>query len=248
MMMAVRRALLLLVLAACSSGRVAPEPSQQPPPSDPYAVLRRAMVSEQLEPHGIRDPRVLDALRKVPRHEFVRPEWRENAYDDRALPIDAGQTISQPYIVALMSELADLTPGERVLEVGTGSGYQAAVLAELVGAGGVYSIEIVAELARGAAARLGRLGYGAIHLREGDGYRGWPEAAPFHAVLVTAAPPSVPPPLEEQLAVGGRLVIPVGDASQELLVITRTAEGLERRSVIPVAFVPMTGEARGGAP
>jgi protein-L-isoaspartate(D-aspartate) O-methyltransferase len=179
-------------------------------------------------------------MRRVPRHEFVPPPWRADAYADRPLPIGEGQTISQPYIVALMTELAGVRPGARVLEVGTGSGYQAAILAAL--GAEVYTIEIVEPLAARAADTLARLGYGAIHARSGDGYRGWPDAAPFAAIIVTAAPAAVPQPLLDQLATGGHLVIPVGTAEQELRVYEKTPEGVLRmRSVAPVRFVPMTG-------
>jgi protein-L-isoaspartate(D-aspartate) O-methyltransferase len=200
-------------------------------------IARDKLVAD-LRLLGIRDERVLAALRRVPRHEFVPEGERAAAYANHPLPIGRGQTISQPYIVAAMTELAALDAGSRVLEIGTGSGYQAAVLAEL--AGEVYTIEIIPELARDAAARLARLGYGRVHVRAGDGYRGWPEEAPFDAIVVTAAPPEVPAPLEEQLGMGGRLVIPVGDYFQELRVITRTATGLRERAVFPVRFVPMT--------
>ena len=165
---------------------------------------------------------------------------RKRAYADRPLPIGENQTISQPYIVALMTELARVDKNSRVLEIGTGSGYQAAVLHEV--AGEVYSVEIIDALARTAKERLPRLGFGDIHLRHGDGYRGWPEAGPFDAILVTAAPAMVPEPLKEQLAEGGRLIIPVGSGVQELVVYTRTSTGIERESIIPVIFVPMTGE------
>jgi len=188
----------------------------------------------------VTDPRVLAAMRAVPRHRFVTSEYVDEAYDDHPLPIGEGQTISQPYIVGLMTELAALDPGGRVLEVGTGSGYQAAVLAEV--AGEVWSIEILEPLARRATETLRALGYGRVHVRAGDGYLGWPEAATFDAIVVTAAPDHVPRPLLEQLSVGGRLVIPVGEGVQELLVITRTPAGPVRRSVVPVRFVPMTGE------
>jgi protein-L-isoaspartate(D-aspartate) O-methyltransferase len=212
------------------------------PPSDAeLAAAREKMVAEQIAGRGVADARVLAALRKVPRHEFVARSLRREAYADHPLPIGHGQTISQPYVVAAMTELAQVGPGERVLEVGTGSGYQAAVLAEL--AREVYTIEIVEPLAKSAAATLARLGYAAVRVRHGDGYRGWPEAAPFDAIVVTAAPPRVPPPLLEQLAVGGKLVIPVGDDWQELEVHTKTATGVEVRQVFPVRFVPMTGEA-----
>jgi protein-L-isoaspartate(D-aspartate) O-methyltransferase len=199
------------------------------------------MVSEQIEGRGVRDTRVLEAMRRVPRHEFVGSAYRQLAYDDSPLPIEDDQTISQPYIVALMTELADVQPGEKVLEVGTGSGYQAAVLSAL--GADVYSIEIVPGLAQSARMRLERLGY-AAHVRHGDGYAGWPEHAPFAAILITAAPPSVPQPLSAQLAVGGRLVVPVGEGVQDLWVWTRTQSGLEKRNVLPVRFVPMTGRAQ----
>jgi protein-L-isoaspartate(D-aspartate) O-methyltransferase len=204
---------------------------------------RARMVQQQIAARGVSDGRVLNAMRQVPRHEFVLPAYRERAYDDAPLPIEAEQTISQPYIVALMTELADIQPRDRVLEVGTGSGYQAAVLAQL--GAEVRSIEIIEKLARSAHARLQRLGY-SVKVRHGDGYAGWPEHAPFDAILVTAAPPSIPPPLEAQLAVGGKLVVPVGDDYQQLVVVERTTDGYERRSVAPVRFVPMTGRARNG--
>ena len=210
------------------------------PRTDLYVAARNRMVDDQIAARGIRDSAVLAAMRRVPRHEFVPERWREEAYADHPLPIGEEQTISQPYIVALMTELAAVGPGTRVLEVGTGSGYQAAVLAEL--GAEVHTIEIVAPLARQARATLERLGYGRVHVRHGDGYRGWPEAAPFTAIVVTAAPPEVPPELLAQLALGGRLVIPVGTSDQELQVHERTADGIRIRRVIPVRFVPMTGD------
>ena len=199
------------------------------------------MVATQIEAQGIKDPVVLQALENVPRHLFVPVELQERAYEDRPLPIGEGQTISQPYIVALMTQLANVTKGSRVLEVGTGSGYQAAVLAE-IGAT-VYTIEIVPALAARAKVALEAGGYAGLHYRVGDGYAGWPEAAPFDAIVVTAAPDHVPQPLVDQLRVGGRLVLPVGRDLQQLVVITRTAEGTRREEITPVRFVPMTGEA-----
>jgi len=206
-----------------------------------FAALRDRMVTEQLEARDVADSRVLAAMRKVPRHRFVPEKLRAVAYDDHPLPIGEGQTISQPYIVGIMSELMQLKGGERVLEVGTGSGYQAAVLAEL--AHEVYSIEILEPLARRAVATLRDLGYTGVAVRAGDGYLGWPEAAPFDAIIVTAAPDHIPQPLVDQLKVGGRLVIPVGDRYQELLQCVKTPQGLPCKSVIPVRFVPLTGEA-----
>jgi protein-L-isoaspartate(D-aspartate) O-methyltransferase len=203
----------------------------------------REMFLAEIIERGVRDRAVIEAMRRVPRHLFVPPDEVAHAYEDRPLPIGHDQTISQPYIVASMSELAAVGPGSRVLEVGTGSGYQTAILAEL--GAEVWSIEIVEPLLRRAAATLARLGYGErVHLAIGDGYGGWPEAAPFDAVLVAAAPPRVPEPLMEQLAPGGRLVIPVGDEQQLLVVIQRDGDGFVQRVVYPVRFVPMTGEAQ----
>lgn len=188
------------------------------------------------------DARVLEALRSVPRDAFVPDDLADQAYDNRPLPIGGGQTISQPFIVALMTDLLDPEPGHRVLEIGTGCGYQAAVLAELVA--DVYSIEFLPELAQRAEATLTRLGYDRIHLRTGNGREGWPEAAPFDDIIVTAGAADVPPALIEQLAPGGRMVIPVGSGrmGQDLLRITKSADGrVERQNVLPVAFVPLRG-------
>jgi len=209
---------------------------------DSTRIAREAMVQEQIEARGVRNAAVLAGMRRVPRHEFMPENVRPLAYYDRPVPIGLGQTISQPYIVALMTELAAVGRGSRVLEIGTGSGYQAAVLAEL--GTDVYSIEILAPLRERAVEILARLGYGQVKTRVGDGYLGWPEAAPFDAIIVTAAPARVPDPLKQQLKVGGRLVLPVGKVDQELEVITRTAVGFSERNVIPVRFVPMTGKAR----
>jgi protein-L-isoaspartate(D-aspartate) O-methyltransferase len=199
---------------------------------------RTRMVETQLLGRDIVDQRVLAAMRTVPRHEFVPAELREHAYDDNPLPIGAGQTISQPYIVAAMSEAVALKGDERVLEVGTGSGYQAAVLAEL--AHEVYTIELEPTLAARAAEVLEGQGYANVHTRTGNGYAGWPDAAPFDAIVVTAAPDHVPPALIEQLAPGGRLVIPVGGRGyQELLLLNKTEDGVVRRTLMPVMFVPL---------
>ena len=201
------------------------------------------MVVRQIESRDVSDPLVLRAMREVPRHSFVPEPYQARAYEDRPLPIGHRQTISQPYIVALMTELAAVKPGDRVLEIGTGSGYQAAVLAQM--GVRVYSIEIVEPLAKRARATLDALGYAKkVTVRAGDGYAGWPSEAPFDAVVVTAAPPQIPEPLKQQLKEGGRLVIPVGEYFQRLLVVTRTQKGFRERSVIPVRFVPMTGKAQ----
>jgi protein-L-isoaspartate(D-aspartate) O-methyltransferase len=221
-----------LSASACAAGWSPPDPD----------AARRSMVEHQIAARGVRDPRVLAAMREVPRHRFVPPELAGRAYADEPLPIGHQQTISQPYVVALMSELADLAPGERVLEIGTGSGYHAAVLARL--AGRVLTIEIVPELAERARSTLAELGIDNVVVRAGDGYGGWPEEAPFDAIVLTAAPPEVPQPLLDQLAEGGRLVAPVGEGMQQLTVITRTRDGFRSEPVVPVRFVPMTGEAR----
>nr|MBS0020539.1 protein-L-isoaspartate(D-aspartate) O-methyltransferase [Gammaproteobacteria bacterium] len=203
---------------------------------------RERMVATQIAARGITDPQVLAALGKVPRHEFVPADSRALAYVDSPLSIGQGQTISQPFIVAFMTEAARIEPGDRVLEIGTGSGYQAAVLAEV--AKEVYSIEIVEALGKAAAKRLHRLGYQNVTVKIGDGYKGWPEKAPFDAILVTAAPATIPPPLPEQLKVGGHLVMPVGGFNQQLVRITKNAQGITRETLLPVRFVPMTGKAQ----
>lgn len=210
---------------------------------DAFATRRDDMVREQIEAGGVKDPKVLAAMRKVPRHEFVPEAWRNRAYQDGPLPIGENQTISQPYIVAFMTEQLALKPGERVLEIGTGSGYQAAILAELVK--DVYTIEIVETLGKRAAETLKRLGYTGVHVRIGDGYQGWPEAAPFHAIIVTCAPDDVPKPLTDQLAEGGRMVIPVGETGgfQQLVILRKENGKLVTKRTLPVRFVPMTGEA-----
>lgn len=221
--------------------------SPRTPPPEPAARAdeRERMVRIQLEARDIDDPRVLAAMRSVPRHEFVPPELARAAYEDGPLPIGHDVTISQPYIVALMTQLARVEPGDRVLDVGTGSGYQAAVLAAL--GAEVYGLEIIEPLATAAAERLARLGARAS-LRIGDGWAGWPEHAPYDAIVLAAAPPEIPAALTEQLAIGGRLVLPVGErGQQELVVVTRTATGLEQRRVLPVTFVPMTGKAPAAA-
>ncbi len=207
---------------------------------------RKAMVESQLLGRDIRDAAVLAAMGKVPRHRFVPDEFRSDAYDDHPVPIGHGQTISQPYVVAFMTQAISPRPGMKVLEVGTGSGYQAAILAEVVGpTGRVFTIEIVEELARHAASTLHALGYDAVQVRAGDGYEGWPEEAPFDAILVTAAPPAVPTPLLHQLKDGGVLVVPVGEGVQDLVAIRNVHGRYEREVLLPVRFVPMTGKAQG---
>ncbi len=219
-----------------------PDPVEAPEVERDLSAARRQMIERHLEPRGIRDPRVLAAMERVPRERFMPAELEGQAYADRPWPIGHGQTISQPFIVAYMCEALGLSPTDRVLEIGTGSGYHAAVLAEL--AAEVYSIEIVEPLAESAARVLADLKTG-VHVRAGDGYVGWPEAAPFDAILLTAAPPRIPQPLIDQLALGGRLLAPVGDAHQEIVRLRRTEEGIEEERLLPVRFVPMTGRARG---
>ncbi|MBN2242487.1 MAG: protein-L-isoaspartate(D-aspartate) O-methyltransferase [Acidobacteria bacterium] len=239
--------LLLVIDGGCSTNRFS---SNQTGPKKKVAIgetdfdrLRRRMVDIQLRGRDIRDARVLAAMGKVPRHEFVPADLRSMAYGDGALPLKMGQTISQPYIVAYMTQLLELEGTERVLEIGTGSGYQAAVLAELVPE--VYTIEILPELGEQAAAVLKKLGYGNIRFRIGDGYAGWAEYAPFDRIIVTAAPRKVPQPLIDQLKDGGLLVCPVGRPDQDLIVVKKDEDGITSRSTIPVRFVPMTGEAEG---
>lgn len=203
---------------------------------------RARMVEEQLKARDIRNPRVLDAMLKVPRHLFIPEAERRAAYGDFPLPIGHQQTISQPYIVAFMTERLEVSPDHRVLEIGTGSGYQAAVLSLL--AKDVYTIEIVTALADRARATLAELGYRNVHVRAGNGYLGWPEHAPYDRIMVTAAPDEVPQPLVQQLKIGGLMAIPVGTNDQELRILRRTAKGLETLATLPVRFVPMTGKPR----
>lgn len=239
---AARRLFSALLLASCAG-----PPPQDPPASrqqdagavaDQFVAQRTRMVDEQIRARDIRDTSVLAAMLKVPRHRFVRPSEAYQAYEDYPLPIGQGQTISQPYIVAYMTAAAQVSSQDTVLEIGTGSGYQAAVLGELAGA--VYSIEIIPELAERARGILRELGYENVHVKAGDGYQGWAEHAPYDAIVVTAAPDHVPPALVQQLAENGRMVIPVGAGDQEMMVITKTPSGITKRTTIPVRFVPMT--------
>jgi protein-L-isoaspartate(D-aspartate) O-methyltransferase len=206
--------------------------------SDPFFALRNRMVKTQIEARGITDEKVLNALRKVERHKFVLPQYIPHAYADSPLPINEGQTISQPYIVAFMTDALDLKQTDKVLEIGTGSGYQAAILAELCDS--VFTIEIFEKLAQKAQQVFNDLGYKNIWSKTGDGYKGWPEHAPFDAIIVTCAPTNVPEPLKEQLAEGGRMIIPVGDDPVQELVLLKKRKGkLREESVLPVRFVPM---------
>ena len=233
-----RRIAQFLVLAAIAAAGC----GQKPTPAFDLAAQRQRMVTEQLKARGISDERVLNAMNKVPREEFVPPDSRAGSYEDGPLPIGYGQTISQPYIVAFMTEQLRLKPSDRVLEIGTGSGYQAAILAELMSQ--VYSIEIVEPLAKNAEATLQRLGYENVHVKIGDGYKGWPEAAPFDAIIVTCAPDKVPQPLVDQLKDDGRMVIPVGDRfAQELYLLEKKNGQLKQSATLPVRFVPMAREA-----
>jgi protein-L-isoaspartate(D-aspartate) O-methyltransferase len=210
--------------------------------NDPYLGLRRKMVQTQIKARGIKDQRVLEALVKVPRHLFVPSEYQYQAYEDYPLPIGEGQTISQPYIVALMTELLQPDSHKKILEIGTGSGYQAAILGELVK--NLYTIEIVEKLAETAEKRLDHMGYKNIKVKAGDGYHGWPEHAPFDGIIVTAAPEHIPAPLVKQLKVGGIMVLPVGEFFQQLQVVKKTEKEIIRKNIIPVRFVPMTGEVQ----
>jgi len=233
-------AVLAIAALACSAGA----PDGQPPSRD-WATERQRMVNQQLRARDIRSPRVLDAMLAVPRHLFIPEGNRGEAYDDSPVPIGYGQTISQPYIVAFMTQALDIGPGDRVLEIGTGSGYQAAVLASL--ARQVYSVEVVPPLADRARETLTALGYRNIEVRTGNGYLGWPEHAPFDRIMVTAAPDEVPEALVQQLKIDGLMAVPVGTFMQELRILRRTAEGTETLNTLPVRFVPMTNKPRDSA-
>jgi protein-L-isoaspartate(D-aspartate) O-methyltransferase len=234
----VRRVAQFLTFAAIAASGC----GQKATPSSDFAAERQRMIQQQLVARGIQEERVLVAMAKVPREEFVPPNSRAASYEDGPLQIGYGQTISQPYIVAFMTEQLHPKPSDRVLEIGTGSGYQAAILAELVAE--VYTIEIAEPLARSAGATLVRLGYKNVRMKVGDGYKGWPENAPFDAIIVTCAPDRVPRPLTDQLKEGGRMIIPVGDRfAQELYLLEKKNGQLKESAVLPVRFVPMTGGA-----
>lgn len=218
------------------------EPQKRTSDKDEYERARQRMVEDQIRARDVRSKSVLEAMRKVPRHRFVPAEIERRAYEDNPLPIGYGQTISQPYIVAYMTEAAEVSKDDKVLEIGTGSGYQAAILGEL--AREVYTIEIIPELAERARRTLEAAGCRNVHARAGNGYLGWPEHAPFDAIVVTAAPDEVPQALVDQLAVGGRMVIPVGRGNQDMLIISKTKDGVVTRKTIPVRFVPMTGSPK----
>ena len=204
-----------------------------------YTDLREKMVEEQIRKRGVKDKKVLEVMRKVPRHLFVEPDSMDAAYEDNAMPIQGGQTISQPYIVGLMTELLELETASKVLEIGTGCGYQTAILAEMVEQ--VYTVEILPELAQGASKRLEEFGYHNIHKRCGNGYYGWQKYAPYDRIIVTAAPKKLPNRLIKQLAEGGLMILPIGDYHQDLVRISRTEHGIESQNISGVRFVPMTG-------
>lgn len=224
----------LLILIACTQ-----EKKMQEQQTD-YEALRHAMVKNQIIARGVKDKRVLDAMMSVPRHLFMPESDARQAYADEPQPIGKGQTISQPYIVAFMTEQLKVDKNSRVLEIGTGSGYQAAVLSKIVDS--VFTIEIIPELASKAKKKLHELHYDNVVVRQGDGYNGWPEKAPFDAIIVTAAPPNIPQPLLQQLKIGGRMVLPVGEYLQELVIVKKSDSGIDMESVLPVRFVPMTGK------
>ena len=231
--------LLAVLLPACPAAK-------SPQPGD-LTAQRQTMVEQQIEARGVTDPATLAAMQTVPRHEFLPMRLRSEAYADYPLPIGHGQTISQPFIVAFMTEAIRPQPGEKILEIGAGSGYQAAILAQM--GAQVYTIEIVEPLAEMARQTLERLGYKNARVKSGDGFGGWPEHAPFDAIIVTCAPDKIPAPLDEQLRDGGRMIIPVGSGmNQELVLLRKTGDKIEKESVLPVRFVPMTGEAQSAQP
>jgi protein-L-isoaspartate(D-aspartate) O-methyltransferase len=228
--------------SALGCGAPAEERAERSTVQEEWTRARADMVRSQLRGRDIVDPRVLEAMGRVERHRFVPAHAQANAYDDAPLPIGNGQTISQPYIVAFMTQALEVRPEHRVLEIGTGSGYQAAILAEIVKE--LYTIEIVSELGERARATLEQLGYKNVQVKIGNGYLGWPEHAPYDRIIVTAAPAEIPPALVDQLRIGGLMAIPVGVADQELRVLRRTDKGLETLKTLPVRFVPMVGKPK----
>lgn len=233
--------IVLFILSIACNGKTQ-EKSENEQMEEQYKEERNQMVNQQIKRRGVKDSLVLEAMRDVPRHKFVPERVQNRAYNDSPLPIGYGQTISQPYIVAFMTETLELSGDEKVLEIGTGSGYQAAVLGEIVDS--VYTIEIICALTHRAEKTLDTLGYDNITLKCADGYQGWEEHAPFDAIIVTAAPNHIPQPLVQQLTFGGKMIIPVGDLWQNLILVTKKEEGIEKKKVLPVRFVPMTGEAQ----
>jgi protein-L-isoaspartate(D-aspartate) O-methyltransferase len=231
--------ILVLVLLPLSSCMLQSQQTSTRPSTQDFTQQRRKLVDE-LKAEGVTSPPVLDALLKVPRHEFVPQSHQHLAYENRPLPIGHEQTISQPFIVGYMTQAAEIAAGEKVLEIGTGSGYQAAILAELAGA--VYTIEIIPALAEGARKLLQQMGYKNVRVKTGNGYEGWAEHAPFDAIVVTAAPDHIPQALVEQLAVRGKMVIPVGTSFQQMVIVSKNESGVVERRTIPVRFVPMTGK------
>jgi protein-L-isoaspartate(D-aspartate) O-methyltransferase len=231
--------LLVLSLPACSNGKSegGTNPARGDSDGERLKEERLRMVEQQIKARGIESEAVLQAMSKVPRHLFVPASHANQAYQDHPLPIGHGQTISQPLIVAYMTEAAEISANDKVLEIGTGSGYQAAILGEL--AKEVYTIEIIPELAESAQRVLSELGYKNVHVKSGDGYLGWPEHAPFDGIVVTAAPEQIPQALVDQLGLDGKLVIPVGTTNQQMVIVTKTREGVVQRKTIPVRFVPM---------
>jgi protein-L-isoaspartate(D-aspartate) O-methyltransferase len=241
-MLGIQLGMVLVWVAGGMLAVLGQDPSQATGGDDPTAPARNRMVQRHLVERGIKNPRVLDAFRTVPRHKFLPPNTRRQAYDDESIPIGEGQTITPPYDVAFMTEVLDPKPTEKVYEVGTGSGYQSAILSRLVKE--VYSVEIHAPLSERATAVHKELGYKNIHTRVGDGYEGWPEAAPFDAIIVTCAPHRIPKPLIDQLKDGGRMVIPLGDRfTQSVYLVTKKDGKLTRKELKPTLFVPMTGKA-----
>jgi protein-L-isoaspartate(D-aspartate) O-methyltransferase len=214
--------------------------NQQMNEEESFTSQRHLMVDSQIKSRGVADEHVLRALKKVPRHKFVPDELQDEAYLDDPLPIGEAQTISQPYIVAYMTEHLELKKADKVLEIGTGSGYQAAILAEIVDS--VFTIEIIDVLAKEAEETLKELNYNNVYVKSGDGYKGWPSEAPFDAIIITAAPTKIPQPLVDQLIIGGRMILPLGNLYQELVLLTKTESGIQKKTLLPVRFVPMTGE------